>query len=67
MTPQTPFRIASLRKQLTGLAVRQLIDDGRLDFATTVSDCIRPDAADDPRCPPPEERTGTRLTATARR
>ena len=40
MTPQTPFRIASLSKQLTGLAVRQLIDEGRLDFDTTVSDVL---------------------------
>jgi CubicO group peptidase (beta-lactamase class C family) len=40
ITPQTPFRIASLSKQLTGLAVRQLIDDGRLDFDTAVSDVL---------------------------
>ena len=40
MTPQTPFRIASLSKQLTGLAVRQLIDEERLAFDTRVSDVI---------------------------
>lgn len=40
MTPQTPFRIASLSKQLTGLAVRQLIDQGRLRFDTKVSDVL---------------------------
>ncbi len=40
MTPQTPFRIASLSKQFTGLAVRQLVDEGRLNLATRVSDVI---------------------------
>jgi CubicO group peptidase (beta-lactamase class C family) len=40
ITPQTPFRIASLSKQLTGLAVRQLVDEGRLEFDTRVSDVI---------------------------
>lgn len=40
VTPETPFRIASLSKQLTGLAVRQLIDDGRLELDTAVSDVL---------------------------
>jgi CubicO group peptidase (beta-lactamase class C family) len=40
VTPETPFRIASLSKELTGLAVRQLIDDGRLELSTAVSDVL---------------------------
>jgi CubicO group peptidase (beta-lactamase class C family) len=48
MTPQTPFRVASLSKQLTGLAVRQLIDEGRLDLDTRVSAVIRSFGAGNP-------------------
>lgn len=40
VTPQTPFRIASLSKQLTGIAVRQLIEDGRLELDAAVTDYL---------------------------
>jgi CubicO group peptidase (beta-lactamase class C family) len=40
VTPQTPFRIASLSKQLTAIAVRQLIDDGRLELDALVADYL---------------------------
>jgi len=40
ITPQTPFRIASLSKQLTGLAARQLVDAGTLSLDTTVGDIL---------------------------
>lgn len=38
--PQTPFRIASLSKQLTAVAVHQLIDDGSLRLDSTVQDYL---------------------------
>lgn len=40
VTPQTPFRIASLSKQLTAIAVRQLLDDGKLRLDATVHDYL---------------------------
>ena len=40
VTPQTPFRIASVSKQLTGIAVRQLIEDGRLELEAAVTDYL---------------------------
>jgi len=39
-TPQTPFRIASLSKQLTGLAVMQLVESGDLSLEATVHDYL---------------------------
>jgi CubicO group peptidase (beta-lactamase class C family) len=39
-TPQTPFRIASLSKQLTGLAVMQMIESGTLSLEATVHDYL---------------------------
>lgn len=39
-TPETPFRIASLSKQLTGLAVMQLVESGDLSLAATVHDYL---------------------------
>jgi len=39
-TPETPFRIASLSKQLTGLAVMQLIESGDLALEVTVHDYV---------------------------
>jgi CubicO group peptidase (beta-lactamase class C family) len=36
VTPQTPFHIASVSKQLTGLAIAQLIDGGSLSLDGTV-------------------------------
>jgi len=48
VTPETPFRIASLSKQLTGLAVRQLIDNGLLELDTAVSDVLPSFGAGDP-------------------
>jgi CubicO group peptidase (beta-lactamase class C family) len=35
-TPQTPFQIASLSKQLTAIAVMQLVDAGDLELGATV-------------------------------
>ena len=35
-TPQTPFHVASLSKQLTSIAVMQLIDSGDLELSATV-------------------------------
>jgi CubicO group peptidase (beta-lactamase class C family) len=40
VTPQTPFRLASLSKQLTGIAVRQLIDVGKLELEAAVTDYL---------------------------
>lgn len=40
LTPQTPFRIASLSKQLTGLAVMQLVQSGDLELDTRISDYL---------------------------
>lgn len=40
VTPQTPFRIASVSKQLTGIAVRQLIEDGSLELDAAVTDYL---------------------------
>jgi CubicO group peptidase (beta-lactamase class C family) len=39
-TPQTPFQIASLSKQLTGIAVMQLVDAGDLDLDAPVHSYI---------------------------
>lgn len=36
VTPQTPFRLASVSKTLTALAVMQLAEDGRIDLDTPV-------------------------------
>jgi len=36
VTPQTPFQIASLSKELTGIAVMQLVDSGDLALDATV-------------------------------
>jgi CubicO group peptidase (beta-lactamase class C family) len=36
MTPQTPFRLASVSKTLTALAVMQLVEDGRIDLDAPV-------------------------------
>jgi CubicO group peptidase (beta-lactamase class C family) len=36
VTPATPFHLASLSKQLTGIAVMQLIESGDLEFEATV-------------------------------
>ena len=38
VTPQTPFRIASLSKQLTAIAIRQLIDSDALSLDSAVRD-----------------------------
>ena len=40
ITPQTPFRIASLSKPLTGLAARQLVDDGTLSLDSAVVEIL---------------------------
>ncbi|HET8776198.1 MAG TPA: serine hydrolase domain-containing protein, partial [Candidatus Limnocylindria bacterium] len=40
VTPQTPFRIASLSKQITAIAARQLIDEGLLRLDATVRDYL---------------------------
>ena len=40
VTPQTPFRIASLSKQLTGLAVMQLVQSGELALDARISDYL---------------------------
>ncbi|HET8777898.1 MAG TPA: serine hydrolase domain-containing protein, partial [Candidatus Limnocylindria bacterium] len=40
VTPQTPFRIASLSKQITAIAARQLIDEGLLRLDVTVHDYL---------------------------
>jgi len=39
-TPQTPFRIASLSKQLTGIAVMQLVQSGDLSLDAAVRDYL---------------------------
>jgi CubicO group peptidase (beta-lactamase class C family) len=39
-TPQTPFRIASISKQLTGIAAMQLVQAGDLSLSATVRDYL---------------------------
>jgi CubicO group peptidase (beta-lactamase class C family) len=40
VTPQTPFHIASVSKQLTAIGVMQLIDDGALSLDAAVHDYV---------------------------
>jgi len=40
VTTQTPFRLASVSKQFVGIAVHQLIDDGKLELEAPVTDYL---------------------------
>ena len=48
MTPQTPLYIGSVGKTFTALAIRQLVNDGRLDLNAAVIDYIPSFMAADP-------------------
>lgn len=49
VTPDTPFRIASLSKSFTALAVMQLVDRGRLSLDDRVAALVSEFHPDDPR------------------
>ncbi len=40
VTPQTPFFLGSVGKTLTALGIRQLVNEGRIAYDTTVRECI---------------------------
>ena len=49
ISEETPFRIASLSKSFTALAVMQLVEDGRLDLGDTVAEHLPEFSPDDAR------------------